>query len=135
MAHQVIGEGAMLLHFAFLVHVAFGGFLAWQWPRTLWIHVPVAVYAFGIAVIGWVCPLTHVENWARENAGQEGYQGTGFIEHYLAGIVYPESHLIVFEFMIGTSVAISWVGFLVLWGRRRGPTARGHTTDGTAPQA
>lgn len=135
MAYQAIGEGAMLLHFAFLAYVAFGGFLAWRWPRTLWIHVPIAAYGFGIAVIGWICPLTHVENWARENAGQEGYQGTGFIEHYLSGIIYPQSHLIVFEFMVGISVALSWIGFLILWRRRHRPTPRRHINDGTTPRA
>lgn len=135
MAYQVIGEGAMLLHFAFLVHVAFGGFLAWRWPRTLWVHVPVAAYAFGIALVGWTCPLTHVENWARVNAGQEGYPGTGFIEHYLAGIIYPQSHLVVFETMVGASVIISWAGFLLLWRRRHGPTLGSHTTGGTTPGA
>ncbi|WP_026118737.1 DUF2784 domain-containing protein [Nocardiopsis salina] len=131
MAYQVIGEGAMLLHFAFLVYVTFGGFLAWRWPRTLWAHVPIAAYALGIAVIGWVCPLTHVENWGRRNAGQEGITGTGFIDNYLSGIIYPEGQMIVFELMVGTSVAISWIGVVLihLYRRHRAPPAP-HPTDG-----
>src|SRR5699024_12333952 len=63
MFHQVIGDTAMILHFVFLALVTFGGFLTWKWPRLIWVHLPVAVYALGITVIGWDCPLTHIEEW------------------------------------------------------------------------
>lgn len=136
MAYRVIGEGAMLLHFAFLVYVTFGGFLAWRWPRALWLHVPIAGYALGIAAIGWVCPLTHVEDWARLNAGQQGFGDTGFIDNYLGGIVYPEGQMIVFQLMVGTGVAISWIGLILIHLRRRHrPPPTPHTVDDHEPRA
>lgn len=46
------------------------------------------MYGFLISVVGWVCPLTPLENRFRQLAGQEGYEG-GFIENYIVLLVYP----------------------------------------------
>lgn len=119
MVYQVIGDTAMVLHFAFLVYVTLGGFLAWRWPRMIWPHLIVAAYAFGITVIGWDCPLTHVEEWGRTNAGQNGMAEVGFIDHYLTGVIYPEEHLLTAQLLVALSVAISWLGWFILRGRRR----------------
>ena len=37
--------------------------------------------------MGWLCPLTPLENALRARAGQQGYAG-GFIEHYLTAAIY-----------------------------------------------
>ena len=134
MFYQVIGEIAMILHFAFLVHVTLGGFLAWRWPRLFWVHLPVAAYALAINIIGWKCPLTYVENWGRAKAGQEGMGDAGFIDYYLTGVIYPQEHALPAQFLVGVSVAISWIGLFILWRRRREPTPRNHDTDGTTPR-
>ena len=39
---------------------------------------------------GWTCPLTPLENNLRQLAGEQGH-ATGFIDHYLLPVVYPES--------------------------------------------
>ncbi|MEN8168557.1 MAG: DUF2784 domain-containing protein, partial [Pseudomonadota bacterium] len=36
----------------------------------------------------WICPLTPLEIYLREAAGEAGYSG-GFIDHYLLPIIYP----------------------------------------------
>lgn len=118
MIYQVIGDTAMILHFAFLVYVTLGGFLAWRWPRMIWPHVAVAAYALGITVIGWECPLTHVENWGRANAGQNGVTEVGFIDHYLTGVIYPAEHLLTVQLLVALSVAVSWAGWFALQRRR-----------------
>lgn len=109
----------MLLHFAFLVYVTVGGFLAWRWPALFWPHALVAAYALAITLVGWDCPLTHVEDWARLRAGQAGLPAEGFIEHYLTGVVYPEGHLVTARLGAALSVAASWTGAAVLAARRR----------------
>ncbi len=38
--------------------------------------------------MGWICPLTPLEQNLRRQAGQGGYSG-GFIEHYVGGLLYP----------------------------------------------
>ena len=119
MIYRLIGEGAMVLHMAFLVYVAVGGFLAWKWPRAFWPHLACALYGLGITFIGWDCPLTHVENWGRERAGQEGLSDTGFVDHYLTGVVYPAEHLTSVRLLTALIVAVSWAGLLVIHLRRR----------------
>ena len=121
MFHQVIGDTAMILHFVFLALVTFGGFLTWKWPRLIWVHLPVAIYALGITVIGWDCPLTHVEEWARTNTGHDNMTEAGFIDHYLTGVIYPEKHLFTAQLLVASSIAISWIGLLILHKRRRTP--------------
>lgn len=110
----------MLLHFAFLVYVTLGGFLAWRWPALLWPHALVAAYALAITLVGWDCPLTHVEDWARVRAGQAGLPPEGFVEHYLTGVVYPAEHLLTAQLGVAAAVAASWTGAAVLAARRRG---------------
>lgn len=79
----------MLLHYAFLGFAAFGGFLLRWWPAMLWWHVAVVAWGVLIAIIGWTCPLTPLENRLRVAAGSRPYDG-GFIEHYIMARWYPE---------------------------------------------
>jgi hypothetical protein len=118
-AYRVIGDAAMLLHFAFLAYVTLGGFLAWHRPRLLPPHAATALYALGITVIGWPCPLTHLETWARRRAGQTGLPPEGFVDHYLTGVLYPAQHLPTIQLAVAATVLLSWTGALL--------RARGHT--------
>ncbi|MGQ4267550.1 DUF2784 domain-containing protein [Nocardiopsis changdeensis] len=119
MAYRIIGDAAMLLHFAFILYIALGGFLAWKWPRTLWAHLAVAAYGLAISVFAWTCPLTLVENWGRENAGRAGLAEEGFIDHYLTGVIYPAEALREAQAAVGALVVLSWAGHAVLTARRR----------------
>lgn len=124
MAYRILADAAMAVHLAFLVYVVIGGFIAWRWRWTIWLHGLMAGWGFSTILFGFDCPLTHVEDWARRSAGQEGLPATGFIDHYLTGLVYPPQALGLVRALAGLSVIISWVGF-VLHGRRQS-----HTTTG-----
>jgi hypothetical protein len=52
------------------------------------VHLPAAVWGALIALVGWICPLTPLENWLRVRGGTAPYH-TGFLEHYLLPILYP----------------------------------------------
>ena len=84
----MLADLVVLVHFAFVIFVVFGGLLALRWPKVAYVHVPVAVYGTLIELVGWICPLTPLENSLRESAGQAGYQG-GFVEHYILPVLYP----------------------------------------------
>lgn len=66
----------------------FGGLLALRRASIAWLHLPCAAWGILIELIGWRCPLTPLENYLRTTGGSTGYE-TGFIEHYVAPLVYP----------------------------------------------
>jgi hypothetical protein len=78
----------LALHFAFLLFVSVGGLAVLRWPRLSFLHLPCLLYGAAIELVGWVCPLTPLEQRLRLLAGQDGYRG-GFIEHYVGRVVYP----------------------------------------------
>jgi hypothetical protein len=41
------------LHFAFIGYALIGGFLALRWRRTMWLHVPAAVWESPSPPSGW----------------------------------------------------------------------------------
>lgn len=107
----------MIVHFLFLAYVVTGGFIAWRWPRTIWLHLAVAGWGFSTVVVGFTCPLTYVEDWAREKAGDQGLT-TGFIDTYLEGVVYPQRFAGLMQLLAGIAVVISWIGYAILRVRR-----------------
>ncbi len=118
MGYHVLAEATMVFHFAVLVYIVFGGFLAWRWPKLIWPHLALAAWGFSTITVGTNCPLTWLENWARQRAG-EATLGSGFIDHYIEGVVYPERYTGLIQFAAGTLVVISWIGALVFYLRSR----------------
>jgi len=84
----LLADALVLVHLAFVVFVVTGGFFVLRWRRLAWVHVPAALWGAAIALGGFICPLTPLENWLRERAGAVVYT-TGFIEHYLMPVLYP----------------------------------------------
>lgn len=122
MLSSVFADLVMLVHAAFVVFVAVGGFLAAWRPKVAWAHVPCALYGAAIEFFGWVCPLTPLEVRLRRAAGQAGYEG-GFIEHYVGGLLYPESwHAI--HVWLGVAVVVGNVA-VYAWVWRRRPDRSG----------
>lgn len=117
-AYAVVVAIAVALHFAFLGYGVAGGFLALRWPMTIWLHVPVVIYCLAIEVVDFVCPLTALERWGRAGAGMAPLPSTGFIDHYVTGVLYPAwaEHLVLGSVIV--VVLASWV-LVVRRARRR----------------
>jgi hypothetical protein len=109
MGYRIVAEVAMVVHFAFLVYVVVGGYLAWRWPRAFWPHLVAAGWGLLVTVVSIPCPLTYVENWGRRMAGEQGVAATGFIDHYIEGVIYPERYTTALQALAAASVAISWL--------------------------
>lgn len=88
MIFRIVADVLVLIHLAFVVFVAFGGFLVIRWRRLAWIHLPVALYGAVIEFVGFICPLTPLENRFRHLGGEAGYAG-GFVDEYVVRILYP----------------------------------------------
>jgi hypothetical protein len=119
MGYRILAETAMAVHFLFIVFVVLGGFLAWRWPRVIWLHLAAAAWGLCIVLFDLNCPLTYVEDRAREQAGQSGLS-RGFIDTYLTGVIYPERFLEEVRLLIAVVVAVAYAGVVIRWRRRRG---------------
>lgn len=79
----------IMLHMLFIIFVGLGGLLTFRWPRVAWLHVPAFLWGAAIALFGWICPLTYLENDLRTKAMTENYTDS-FIEQHLLPVIYPE---------------------------------------------
>jgi len=112
MTAAVLADLVVLLHLAFILFVVFGGLLVLRRRRLMWLHLPVVVWGAAIEFVGWVCPLTPLENRLRAAAGEAGYSG-GCIEHYLIPLIYPEGLTRELQWLLGALVLL--VNALVYW--------------------
>jgi hypothetical protein len=119
---RTLGDLVLAFHFAFIVFAVLGGFLVLWKPWIAWLHIPSVLWAGYVNLFGQVCPLTPLENRFRNLAGQAGYEG-GFVQHYIAPLVYPGVIPERWGLVSGLSVLV-WnvlVYTLVVTLRRRGP--------------
>src|SRR5690554_6401835 len=89
MVYSSLAVFILIVHGAFIAFVVLGGLLVLWKPRLMWLHLPALAWGATVVTMGWVCPLTPLENHFRSLAGQQGYDG-GYIEHYLIALIYPE---------------------------------------------
>jgi len=109
---RILATAVVVVHMAFVAFVVAGGVLALRWPRLAWVHLPAAVWGALIALGGFVCPLTPLENWLRVRGGGTAYE-TGFLEHYLLPILYPGA--MTRSLQIATGAFVIAVNLLVYW--------------------
>jgi len=121
MGYQLLIKLIIALHFAFLLYVVFGGFLAWRWPRMFWPHLAAAAWGAGIALGVLECPLTDAENWARSQAG-EAPPAAGFIDRFVENVIYPEQYTGRLQAAAAAVMLASWIG-AYLRSRRRAAAA------------
>lgn len=112
MTAAVLADLVVLLHLAFILFVMLGGLLVLRRRRLMWLHLPVVVWGAAIEFVGWVCPLTPLENRLRAAAGEAGYSG-GFVAHYLIPLIYPEGLTRELQWLLGALVLL--VNALVYW--------------------
>lgn len=118
MIWRFLGDVMMILHAAFLLFFVFGAFLAWKWPKLIWVNLGIVVWNLAIVLIDYDCPLTGSEKYFRRRGGESVYDA-GYINHYLDGRIWPEGATPTAEKVGFALVIIGYVGFFVLRHRRR----------------
>jgi polyferredoxin len=81
-----------------LVLIVVGNFKRWPFVNAWWFrvaHVAAILIVVAQAWLGVVCPLTTLESWLRERAGEAGYEAS-FIEHWLQRGLYYDAPAWVF---------------------------------------
>ena len=125
-AYRVLADATVVLHLAFVLFVIAGAFLAIRWPRVAFAHIPAAAWGAWVELAGWICPLTPMENWLREQAGQAVYT-TSFVDRYVMPVLYPPALSREIQWGLGVFVlAINAGAYLLVlhrWKRRQRPPA------------
>jgi hypothetical protein len=107
-----LADLVVLLHFGFVLFVMLGGLLVFWRSWIAWCHIPAVLWGAGIEFLGWICPLTPLENMLRTRGGDTGY-ASGFIEHYIMPILYPAA--LTRKMQIGFGIIVLGVNIAVYW--------------------
>lgn len=102
---KLAADSLVGIHFVFILFVALGGLLVIRWKRLVWLHIPAAAWGALIEFLGWICPLTPLENRLRLTAVDQGYPG-GFIDHYLIPLIYPPGLTSNIQLILGFLIVV-----------------------------
>jgi hypothetical protein len=103
--YPLLADLALIVHLAFVVFVLCGGLLVLRWRWIAWLHLPAALWGAFVEFTGWICPLTPLENWLREQAGETSYR-SDFIAQYLLPVLYPGDLTRDLQLLLGTGVVV-----------------------------
>ncbi len=112
MAYHILADLVLLLHAAFVAFVMLGGLLVLGKRWIIFLHLPALFWGAIVIAMGWVCPLTPLENNLRSLANDASYEG-GFIEHYLVALIYPQGLTREIQMMLATLLIIVNAGIYV----------------------
>ena len=95
--YQLFADFILILHVLIVLFVVVGLILIivgnvrkWGWVNRWWfrlLHLATILFVVLEAWLGVVCPLTTLEMWLRDKAGESTYQGS-FIEHWSQQLLY-----------------------------------------------
>ena len=112
MEYLWLADLTLCLHAGFVLFVIFGGLLVLRWRWIAWLHLPAAAWGAVVEFTGWICPLTPLENWLREQGGETSYR-SDFIAQYLLPMLYPEDLTRDLQWLLGTGVVV--LNIAVYW--------------------
>ena len=107
-----LADMILCLHAGFVLFVIFGGLLVLRWRWIAWLHLPAAAWGAFVEFTGWICPLTPLENWLREQGGETSYR-SDFIAQYLLPMLYPGDLTRDLQWLLGTGVVV--LNIAVYW--------------------
>ena len=112
-AYSAVVAAAAGAHFAYLIFLPSGGFLALRWRRAIWWHIPSVCWGVGVVALHLPCPLTAAEEWARARAGLHPLPPTGFIGHYVAGVFLPPNRIRDAQMIGFLAAGVSWIALIL----------------------
>jgi hypothetical protein len=96
------------VHFAYLLFLPIGGFLAWRWPKVMWFHLAAIAWAVGSLTVHYDCPLTTIEDNLERHAG--GHPTGQFMDRYVNGYIVPHGYDWVPQLLFVVAIVVSYVG-------------------------
>jgi len=100
LTYRLLADLILLVHFGIVLFVVFGllvtvvGLVArWAWVRNFWFrmaHLAAIIVIVLQAWLGVICPLTTLEMWLRDRAGDATYQGS-FVAHWVSRVLFYDN--------------------------------------------
>jgi hypothetical protein len=119
MVARALVEVVVVVHFAVLLFLVVGGFVAWRWKQVFYAHLAMATWGLLVVAFPIACPLTFAENYLRDRSGLPRLEA-GFIDTYVDGVLYPDSAAVGVQLLVASVVLVSWCGVWLRWrGERR----------------
>lgn len=56
MIYRIAADLVLVVHLLFIAFVVSGAFLAWRWPRIMWVQLPAVVYGAVVESVGFTLP-------------------------------------------------------------------------------
>lgn len=106
MAYRALALVTIALHFAYLLFIPLGGFLAWRWRRIVPVHLAAIVVAVASVTVHFDCPLTTLQDALERRAG--GHPRGDFIDRYIVGHVLPSGHDRVIQLVVVALIVSSY---------------------------
>ena len=112
MLFRVLADIVVVMHLLWILFLFFGAFAGRRHRVVRIAHVSGLFFSIVMQVLGWYCPLTHLEAWLRSRH-DPGLSYTGsFIVHYVERLIYLQlSETAIF---IGTVILCAVNGWLYL---------------------
>ena len=104
-AFELLSGLTLIVHLAFVLFVVAGGLLVIRWRWLMLLHITAVIWAAAVELFGWICPLTPLENWFRQKAGQSSYE-TDFIGRLIFRVLYPSGLTREVQIVLGLFVVI-----------------------------
>ena len=118
MLYRLSADLVLIVHLAFVLFVALGGFLVLRRPRLMWLHLPAVVWGTLSEFLGVFCPMTPLETTLRELGGGTGYEGD-FIAHYITAVIYPSGLTREIQIALGFGALLLKIAIYGYWLLRR----------------
>lgn len=114
---RLLADSTVAIHVLALLYIGLGGFLAWRWPKSIFVHIFFALWGIAVNVFPIACPLTAMEDYFRSLQGLGPLPG-GFNAYYIYGTIFPRYLLPLVAVTALTIVVISYVGAYQRWRHR-----------------
>jgi uncharacterized protein DUF2784 len=116
-AASVLADLTVGIHLLALLYIGLGGFLAWRWPKTIFVHIFFALWGVAVNVFPIQCPLTAMEDYFRSLQGLGPLPG-GFNAYYIYGTIFPRTLLPLVAVTALAILIFSYVGAYHRWRHR-----------------
>lgn len=120
---RVLADLTVGIHITTLLYIGLGGFLAWRWFSSIFVHVFFALWGIAVNVFPIPCPLTALEDYLRRLQGLGPLPG-GFNAYYIYGTIFPRSLLPLVAVSALVILVVSYVGAYSRWRHRETAPAR-----------